>query len=253
MTVIRVPTPLRPFTEGHKAVEVSASTVGTALEALAERYPELHRHLYDESGNLRPFVNVFLNDEDIRTLQGEQTQISGDDRLMIVPSIAGGGDQTPGGPRAVDHNALRANQGAIITLLLLAFVLDLPWLAAFVGLVMLVGTAIGRPGFALVYRGLRSLKLVSPYLLPDNPEPHRFAQGFGGAVLIGAGGAFAASLLGLGWALVWLVIALAALNLFGGFCVGCAFYYWLNRIGVPGFGTSPPPGVFPGRRPPRAG
>jgi len=54
---------------------------------------------------------------------------------------------------------------------------------------------------------------------------------------------------GLGWGLVWVVIALAALNLFGAFCVGCAVYYWLNRLKVPGFVKSPPAGTFPGMRP----
>ena len=53
----------------------------------------------------------------------------------------------------------------------------------------------------------------------------------------------------LGWLLVWFVIALAALNLFAGFCVGCAMYYWLNRMSVPGFVKSPPPGTLPGMRP----
>jgi len=53
----------------------------------------------------------------------------------------------------------------------------------------------------------------------------------------------------LGWGLVWVVIALAALNLFGAFCVGCAVYYWLNRLKVPGFVKSPPAGTFPGMRP----
>ena len=52
-----------------------------------------------------------------------------------------------------------------------------------------------------------------------------------------------------GWVLVWIVIALAALNLFGGFCVGCALYYWLTRLGVPGFTKQPPAGTFPGTRP----
>ena len=52
-----------------------------------------------------------------------------------------------------------------------------------------------------------------------------------------------------GWGLVWLVAALAALNLFGGFCVGCAVYYWLNRLNLPGFTQSPPEGTFPGMRP----
>lgn len=90
MTVIRVPTPLRPYTQGQKEVEVDGGTVGDALRSLAEQYPGLRQHLFDEEGRLRPYVNVFLNEEDIRHLQGEETPLKEDDRLMIVPSIAGG-------------------------------------------------------------------------------------------------------------------------------------------------------------------
>jgi hypothetical protein len=100
-----------------------------------------------------------------------------------------------------------------------------------------------------VYWALRRLGLLKPDLIPDNPEPHRFAQGLGALVLLGGVAAFLAGLPSLGWGLVWLVIALAALNLFGGFCAGCAVYYWFNRLGLPGFSQSPPPGTFPGRRP----
>ncbi len=96
---------------------------------------------------------------------------------------------------------------------------------------------------------LRPLNWVKPEVIQDNPEPHRFAQGFGGTVLAGAGLAFVAGAGGLGWGLAWLVVALAALNLFVGFCVGCAVYYWLNRLKVPGFGKTPPGGSFPGMRP----
>jgi molybdopterin converting factor small subunit len=90
MSIIRVPTPLRPYTGGLKEVEVSGDTVGSALDDLTRRYPSLKQHIYDEAGNLRPFVNVFLNQEDVRTLRGEQTPLDERDRLMIIPSIAGG-------------------------------------------------------------------------------------------------------------------------------------------------------------------
>lgn len=150
----------------------------------------------------------------------------------------------------VDHTALRSNQAAIILLLLVAFVLNSPWIAAVVALVMLAGTAVGRPGFFPVYVGiLRPLGIARPDPLPDNPEPHRFAQGVGGVV---AGAAALLLFLGsaaAGWSLVWLVVVLAALNLFLGFCVGCAVYYWLARLKVPGFARVPPDGTFPGMRP----
>jgi hypothetical protein len=139
----------------------------------------------------------------------------------------------------------------IIALLIASFVADSALLSAAVGLIMLTGTALDTIGFKPVYRLLRALGVLHPDVLQDNPEPHRFSQGFGAVVLIGAALAFAAELFAVGWALAWLVIILAGLNLFGGFCVGCAVYYWLNRLHIPGFTQAPPPSVLPGRRPQR--
>ena len=90
MILIRIPTSLRSYANGMSEVEVSASTVGDALADLARHYPNLKHHLYNEEGNLRPYVNVFLEEEDDRTLQGEQTPVEDGDRLVIVPSMAGG-------------------------------------------------------------------------------------------------------------------------------------------------------------------
>jgi len=150
----------------------------------------------------------------------------------------------------IDHGALKANQLVIITLNAVAFVLNIPWLAALVALAMLIGTALGKPGFGFIYKSaLKPLGLVKPDILPDNPEPHRFAQGFGGVVMLAGAVSLFAGASALGWGLVWLVIALAALNAFGGFCAGCFVYYWLTRFGVPGFIKTPPAGVFPGMRP----
>jgi Domain of unknown function (DUF4395) len=150
----------------------------------------------------------------------------------------------------VDHSSLRVNQALIIVGLLVAFIVNLPWLAAVVALVMLIGTAIGRPGFFFVYLGLlRPTGIVRPDVLSDNPEPHRFAQGFGGVVAALSSALLLLGAASAGWALSWLVIVLAALNLFAGFCAGCAVYYWLNRLQVPGFPKAPPAGTFPGMRP----
>jgi hypothetical protein len=150
----------------------------------------------------------------------------------------------------VDHAALRVNQALIIALLVMAFIVDTGWLAAFVMAVMVFGTIRRQPGFRLVYTGLlRPRGWVKPDVVADNPEPHVFAQGFGASVVLGAVVALAAGQAVLGWALVWLVVALAALNLFVGFCAGCAMYYWLNRLRLPGFAKAPPPGSFPGMRP----
>jgi len=150
----------------------------------------------------------------------------------------------------VDHTALRVNQALIILLGILAFILDAAWLAALVALVMILGTLFGKPGFYFIYRYvLRPTGLVKADILIDNPEPHRFAQGFGGIVLATGSLALFLGASILGWALVWLVVALAALNLFAGFCMGCAMYYWLARLSVPGFTKNPPPGTTPGMRP----
>jgi adenylyltransferase/sulfurtransferase len=87
---ILVPTPLRQYAGKQAAVEVPAATVGEALNGLTSVYPDLRRHLYNDEGKLRAFVNVYLNDEDIRYLQNDATTVKDGDTLSIVPSIAGG-------------------------------------------------------------------------------------------------------------------------------------------------------------------
>ncbi len=152
--------------------------------------------------------------------------------------------------KRIDHSAMTVNQVIIIALNILAFVLNQPWLAALVAAVMLAGTALGKPGFGFVYTALlKPAGIVRPHVLEDNPEPHRFSQGLGGVFMLGGVAALFGGLAALGWGLVWMVSALAALNAFGGFCAGCFIYYWLARFGVPGFDRNPPPGTFPGLRP----
>src|ERR671939_1941045 len=87
---IHIPTPLRPFTDKKESVEVSGGTVGELLADLTARYDGLRKHLYADDGKLRNFVNVYLNDEDIRYLQKENTPVKAGDSLSIVPSVAGG-------------------------------------------------------------------------------------------------------------------------------------------------------------------
>ena len=89
MTTIRIPTPLRPYVAGQSKVAVSGATVGAALDDLTDQHPDLRQHLY-EGDNLRSFVNIYLNKEDVRQLDGADTAISESDTLMIIPSIAGG-------------------------------------------------------------------------------------------------------------------------------------------------------------------
>jgi len=87
---VLIPTPLRQYADKKDAVEVSATTVGEALSQLTQAHPDLKKHLYTEGGQLRAFVNVYLNDEDIRYLAKDQTPVAPTDTLSIVPSIAGG-------------------------------------------------------------------------------------------------------------------------------------------------------------------
>ena len=87
---VHIPTPLRPYAGKNPAVEVAGKSVAEALSHLVRQYPGLERHLYTEDGKLRAFVNVYLNDEDIRYLQKEATPVEENDSLSIVPSIAGG-------------------------------------------------------------------------------------------------------------------------------------------------------------------
>jgi len=87
---ILIPTPLRPFAGKQEFVEVEGRTVGDALQGLVGQYSDLRRHLYNEDGRLRSFVNIYVNDEDIRHLDREQTQLTAGDTISIVPSVAGG-------------------------------------------------------------------------------------------------------------------------------------------------------------------
>lgn len=87
---VLIPTPLRPYTDKLDSVDVSGTTVGEALAQLTAKYEGLKKHLYSDEGKLRSFVNVYLNDEDIRYLQKEATPIKDGDTLSIIPSVAGG-------------------------------------------------------------------------------------------------------------------------------------------------------------------
>lgn len=87
---VRVPTPLRRLTNGQGEVEVEAGTIREAIEKLEEQYPGFKERLIDEQGELRRFVNLYLNDEDVRFLKGADTELKDGDVLSIVPAIAGG-------------------------------------------------------------------------------------------------------------------------------------------------------------------
>src|SRR6267142_377645 len=90
MAKILIPTPLRPYTDKLDAVDAEGRTVGELLADLTTRHSGLKAHLYNEQGKLRSFVNVYVNDEDIRYLQKEQTPVNAGDTVSIIPSVAGG-------------------------------------------------------------------------------------------------------------------------------------------------------------------
>ncbi len=90
MPKVKIPTPLRQYAGGNAEVEVGGQTAGDALGNLTSEYPQLQQHLYTGDGKLRSFVNVYKGDEDIRYLDGPETEVSEGDELSIIPSIAGG-------------------------------------------------------------------------------------------------------------------------------------------------------------------
>lgn len=94
MARILIPTALRQFTGQTDAVEVGGSTVGEALSSLTERFPEIRKNLFNDQGKLRSFVNVYVDDEDIRYLDKDATELTGAETISIIPSIAGGSTQT---------------------------------------------------------------------------------------------------------------------------------------------------------------
>ncbi len=96
LITIKIPTPLRSFTERRSDVPVDGATVGEVLRALGVRYPGVRRHLFTPGDQLRNFVTVYRNDEDIRTLQRDATPVRDGDTVSIIPAIAGGGPSVHG-------------------------------------------------------------------------------------------------------------------------------------------------------------
>lgn len=135
----------------------------------------------------------------------------------------------------VDVTAIKVSQGSIVTLTVLAFLLDQPWLVLFVGLVLAVGTIWPQANlFKLLYtKALAPAGLLKPRVIEDDPAPHRFAQGMAATFVLLA--SLALLVLGipvLGWGLAGLVALLAAVNVLLSFCAGCFTYYQLARLGL---------------------
>jgi sulfur-carrier protein len=91
MPMLRIPTPLRAYTNGQSEVSVGGSNIADALADLTSQYPALKPHLFSEGGELRPFVNLFVGENNIKDLQGVDTPIKDGEKIMLIPSIAGGG------------------------------------------------------------------------------------------------------------------------------------------------------------------
>jgi molybdopterin converting factor small subunit len=90
MPVLRIPTPLRAYTDGKSEINVSGSNISDVLADLTTQYPALRPHLFNDSGDLRPFVNLFVGENNIKDLQGVDTPIKDGEKIMLIPSIAGG-------------------------------------------------------------------------------------------------------------------------------------------------------------------
>lgn len=90
MAKIIIPTPLRKFTDNQPSVETESDTVLGSIQALTDKFPELKQHVFDEQGNIRSFVRIYVGDEDIKSLNNEQTEVKEDTTISIIPAIAGG-------------------------------------------------------------------------------------------------------------------------------------------------------------------
>jgi molybdopterin converting factor small subunit len=90
MCILKIPAPLRSYTDGQVEISLRGETVGEAMQDLVGKFPSLRPHPYNGDGNLRPFVNLFVGGHNARDLQGHATPIADDARVLLVPSIAGG-------------------------------------------------------------------------------------------------------------------------------------------------------------------
>jgi len=90
MSILKIPTPLRAYTQGQAEISVNGGTVALAMNSLIQQYPALKPHLYNDGGGLRPFVNLFVGENNIQYLQGLETRLGENERLILIPSIAGG-------------------------------------------------------------------------------------------------------------------------------------------------------------------
>ena len=137
--------------------------------------------------------------------------------------------------KKVDTTALKFNQASIITFTLLGFLLNQPVLVLFVGLVLAIGTISPKAAlFKQFYlKVLKPNNILKANIIDDDPAPHQFAQGVGALFLLASAAIlFVSPAVVLGWALAWIVIILAAVNLVFNFCAGCFMYFQLDKFGL---------------------
>ena len=134
----------------------------------------------------------------------------------------------------VDHNAIKFGQVTIVLVVAIAWLFDLVWLIPLLAAALLANVALPVWGpIRLAYRYvILPLRIVRPNLVPDEPAPHRFAQGVGGVLLVAAAAALYGGVAAVGWVLAALVAVLAAVNVLGNFCAGCFLFYRLRRAGL---------------------
>lgn len=90
MPSLRIPTPLRTYTNGSSEIHLQGSNISDALQDLVIKYPEIQPHIFNGNGELRPYVNLFLGEDNVKDLNGLETLLEEHDRLLLIPSIAGG-------------------------------------------------------------------------------------------------------------------------------------------------------------------
>ena len=135
--------------------------------------------------------------------------------------------------KKIDKTSLKFNQACIVLFTALSFLLNTPWIAALVGIIMLLDTLIPGTGlFKLFYKNIvKPLQLLKPHIVEESSSPHRFAQGLGGSFLLLSFILLQyTGLIFLGWALSFIVIALAFINLTLDFCAGCFIYFQLQKL-----------------------
>ena len=93
MATLKIPTPLRSYTNNQAEVTVTGANAAAVMDSLMDQYPALKPHLYNADGNLRPFVNLFIGQDNVKDLQGLETPVAENAQLRLIPSIAGGTDQ----------------------------------------------------------------------------------------------------------------------------------------------------------------